>query len=63
MIICVQKKKRLFFSYDYTAYDYQYDTSSASGYPSYASYESGAAYAPPGAYDGYAASGAYPPGM
>jgi len=51
----------LFFSYDYSAYDYQYDTSSSSAYPSYAGYESGAPYAPPGTYDGYATSAAYPP--
>jgi hypothetical protein len=47
-----------FFRYDYSAYDYQYDASAASAYPSYAGYESGAAYAQPGAYDGYAASAA-----
>lgn len=49
-------------AYDYSAYDYQYDASSASAYPSYAGYESSGAYAPSGAYDGYAAAGAYPPG-
>jgi hypothetical protein len=50
----------LVFSYDYSAYDYQYDASTASAYPSYAGYESGASYAAPGTYEGYATSGAYP---
>ncbi len=49
----------LFFRYDYSAYDYAYDPSSASAYPSYAGYESSAAYAQPGAYEGYAPSAAY----
>jgi hypothetical protein len=50
----------VFFRYEYSAYDYQYDTNAAPGYPSYPGYESGAAYAPPGTYDGYATSAAYP---
>jgi len=55
-------KRTFLFSYEYSAYDYPYDTSSASAYPSYPGYESGASYAPPGTYDGYATSGAYPTG-
>ncbi|CAF0802189.1 unnamed protein product [Adineta steineri] len=49
-------------AYEYSAYDYQYDANSSSGYPSYASYEAGASYAPPGSYESYAASAGYPPG-
>ncbi len=55
-------KRISYFSYEYSAYDYQYDTSSASAYPSYAGYESSATYAAPGTYEGYAAPGAYPTG-
>jgi hypothetical protein len=61
--LCMRKKIFFDFSYDYSAYDYPYDPNSSSAYPSYAGYESGAPYAPPGAYDGYAASAAYPTGM
>lgn len=58
------KKRILFtlFRYDYAAYDYGYDANSALAYQSYAGYEAGAAYAQPGAYDGYAQSAAYPAG-
>ncbi|CAF3144763.1 unnamed protein product [Rotaria sp. Silwood2] len=46
-------------TYDYSAYDYSYDTSSSSAYSSYPGYETSASYAPPGTYDGYAASATY----
>ncbi len=57
-------EERIFFvfSYDYSAYEYPYDPNSSSAYSSYPGYESGASYAQPGAYDGYAASAAYPAG-
>ncbi|CAF1099870.1 unnamed protein product [Rotaria sordida] len=45
--------------YDYSTYDYSYDTSSAAAYSSYPGYESSASYATSGAYDGYATSAAY----
>ncbi|CAF3450558.1 unnamed protein product [Rotaria sp. Silwood1] len=47
-------------AYDYSAYDYSYDTSSSSAYSSYPGYETGTSYAPPGTYDSYAASATYP---
>ncbi|CAF4525867.1 unnamed protein product [Rotaria sp. Silwood1] len=48
--------------YDYSTYDYSYDTSSAAAYSSYPGYESSASYAASGAYDGYATSAAYSTG-
>ncbi len=58
----LKKNVVYFFRYDYSPYEYPYDANSASAYPSYAGYESSAAYAQPGTYEGYATSAAYPAG-
>jgi hypothetical protein len=44
------------FRYDYSNYDYSYDTNSASAYPGYETYTA------PAGYEGYATSAAYPTG-